>query len=149
MAWLGALRQQARRCSCRTFSGASEGAPHEVKGSVFVAHCLPTADVAATRAAAKELKHRGGFGHACWGFRGRGFDERGSDDGEPKGTAGNPILREMEKARVRDAAVIVTRDYGGVKLGTGGLVHAYSAAARLALETAQYTALDADPRFKD
>ena len=61
---------------------------------------------------------------------------RYSDDGEPGGTAGLPVLDAMRKDNIVDAAVVVTRYFGGTLLGTGGLVHAYSTAARMGLENA-------------
>ena len=59
-----------------------------------------------------------------------------SDDGEPQGTAGAPILSALTGAGVTNAAVMVVRYFGGIKLGTGGLVRAYSSAAKAALEDA-------------
>jgi len=63
----------------------------------------------------------------------KGNIKRYSDDGEPQGTAGVPTLDVLEKSGVCDVAVVVTRYFGGVLLGTGGLVRAYSHAAHLAL----------------
>lgn len=60
--------------------------------------------------------------------------KRYSDDGEPQGTAGVPVLDVLEKSGVCDAVVVVTRYFGGILLGGGGLVRAYSHAAHLALE---------------
>lgn len=62
--------------------------------------------------------------------------KRYSDDGEPQGTAGMPVLEAMTKNNVTDAVVVVTRYFGGVLLGTGGLVRAYSHSAVLALQAA-------------
>jgi uncharacterized YigZ family protein len=74
--------------------------------------------------------------HHCWAFRlfadGSGR-ARSSDAGEPAGTAGRPILGAIEVADLWDAAVVVVRYYGGVKLGTGGLGRAYRDAATAAL----------------
>ena len=74
--------------------------------------------------------------HHCYGFRigplssaKRGF----SDDGEPSGTAGMPILNVIDHSDFSDIAVIVVRYFGGIKLGTGGLTRAYSKATKLAL----------------
>ena len=61
---------------------------------------------------------------------------RFSDDGEPHGTAGLPVLDVLRKEGVTDVAVVVTRYFGGILLGTGGLVRAYSQAAKMALDTA-------------
>jgi len=57
-----------------------------------------------------------------------------SDDGEPSGTAGKPMLGVLQHNNIGNAAVIVTRFFGGTKLGTGGLVRAYSAAVKMAIE---------------
>lgn len=59
-----------------------------------------------------------------------------SDDGEPQGTSGVPIVRMMTKEEITNAAVIVARYFGGIKLGTGGLMRAYTGSARLALKAA-------------
>ena len=66
----------------------------------------------------------------------RGQIQRYSDDGEPQGTAGIPVLEVLRKAGLTDAAVVVTRYFGGVLLGGGGLVRAYSHAAALAVDSA-------------
>ena len=63
--------------------------------------------------------------------------QKHSDDGEPGGTAGMPVLNVLLKQELTDVAVVVTRYFGGVLLGTGGLVRAYSAAAALGVEAAQ------------
>jgi putative IMPACT (imprinted ancient) family translation regulator len=73
--------------------------------------------------------------HNCWAYRGQ-FDAKCSDDGEPGGTAGKPILSAIEAANVHNVVVVVTRYYGGIKLGAGGLSRAYYSAARLALQKA-------------
>lgn len=65
------------------------------------------------------------------------IEESGKDDGEPAGTSGMPTLRVLQGARLVEAAVIVVRYFGGVKLGGGGLARAYSGAAADAIATAQ------------
>ena len=62
--------------------------------------------------------------------------QRCSDDGEPSGTAGVPALEVLKKVDVRDVGVVVTRYFGGINLGTGGLVRAYTNGAKIALEAA-------------
>ncbi|MGM9637593.1 MAG: IMPACT family protein [Eubacteriales bacterium] len=62
---------------------------------------------------------------------------RYSDDGEPQGTAGMPVLDVIRKSGFTDAILVVTRYFGGILLGTGGLVRAYSAAAKLAVDDAK------------
>ncbi|AOT68604.1 YigZ family protein [Geosporobacter ferrireducens] len=63
--------------------------------------------------------------------------QRYSDDGEPAGTAGVPILDMLKKEEIKNTAIVVTRYFGGIKLGTGGLVRAYTATAKLALQQAK------------
>lgn len=59
-----------------------------------------------------------------------------SDDGEPQGTSGPPMLQMLEREGLTNVVCVVTRYYGGIKLGTGGLVRAYTSSAKLALEAA-------------
>lgn len=62
--------------------------------------------------------------------------QRYSDDGEPQGTAGIPILEVMKKSRITDCAVVVTRYFGGILLGAGGLTRAYTKGASIAIKSA-------------
>jgi uncharacterized YigZ family protein len=71
----------------------------------------------------------------CWAWR-INFEVRSSDDGEPGGTAGRPILNVIERRELENVMVVVTRDYGGIKLGAGGLVRAYSGTAAKCLDRA-------------
>lgn len=59
-----------------------------------------------------------------------------SDDGEPQGTSGAPIVQMLVKEGITDVVIVVTRYFGGIKLGTGGLVRAYTGSAKLGLEAA-------------
>ncbi|PVE23446.1 hypothetical protein DC522_15675 [Microvirga sp. KLBC 81] len=74
----------------------------------------------------------GGANHNCWAWR-VGQSYRCSDDGEPSGTAGKPILQAIDRLLLDNVAVIVTRWFGGVLLGGGGLVRAYGGAAAACL----------------
>lgn len=73
---------------------------------------------------------------------------RYSDDGEPQGTAGVPVLDVMIKEGITDCAVVVTRYFGGVLLGTGGLVRAYSHSAKIALEAGKIITMKLANRLK-
>ena len=77
--------------------------------------------------------------HNCWCYLIQGGAERYSDDGEPQGTAGIPMLEVFRKAGVSNAVCVVTRYFGGVLLGAGGLLRAYTKAAKDALENAGIT----------
>ncbi len=75
--------------------------------------------------------------HVCWAYRfgcGEEKEFRYSDDGEPSGTAGLPIFKEIERVELFNVVAAVVRYFGGTKLGTGGLVRAYSSAIRYLLE---------------
>ena len=75
--------------------------------------------------------------HHVFGYHMKGgILARYSDDGEPQGTAGMPVLETIRKSGADDALVVVTRYFGGILLGAGGLVRAYAHAAHLALEAA-------------
>jgi uncharacterized YigZ family protein len=74
--------------------------------------------------------------HNCWAYRvgTTGEQARASDDGEPGGTAGPPILEALKRGRVTNTLIVVTRYFGGIKLGAGGLVRAYGDAAKGVLD---------------
>jgi uncharacterized YigZ family protein len=104
----------------------------KVKGSRFIAEALPVSSVEAAEAAIVDL--RGAFHdatHHCSAYRiGPDADRvRFNDDGEPGGTAGLPILRQLEARSLTDTLTVVIRYFGGTKLGTGGLARAYGDAA--------------------
>ena len=73
--------------------------------------------------------------HNCWAWR-ISFQVRSSDDGEPSGTAGRPILNVIERRELKNVMIVVTRYFGGIKLGVGGLVRAYSGTAAKCLDRA-------------
>lgn len=111
-----------------------------IQRSRFVATVAPAATT--DEAAAFVRRVSGEFAdatHNCWAYvvgRPGSTDRVGmSDDGEPHGTAGRPMLNVLLHARVGDVAAVVTRYYGGTKLGTGGLVRAYGGTVQLALAT--------------
>ena len=83
-------------------------------------------------------KHYWDARHNCSAFQigAGGQIQRSSDDGEPSGTAGRPILEVLKKRDLTNTAVVVTRYFGGIKLGASGLIRAYSHAAALALDEA-------------
>lgn len=84
--------------------------------------------------------------HNCWAWR-IGADYRFNDDGEPGGTAGRPILQAIESQGIDRVMVVVTRWYGGIKLGAGGLARAYGGCAAECLRLAERRPLVAMSRF--
>ena len=108
------------------------------KRSRFIGYCKPvTTEAEAVEFINKIKKEHWDARHNVYAYCLReGQVKRYSDDGEPSGTAGVPVLDVITKSGVVDAVIVVTRYFGGVLLGTGGLVRAYSAAAKLGLEAA-------------
>jgi len=74
--------------------------------------------------------------HNVWAYFIDDGNMRASDDGEPSGTAGTPVLQVLKAGRIFKSAIVVTRYFGGILLGAGGLVRAYGAAAKLGVEAA-------------
>ena len=81
--------------------------------------------------------------HNVWAYYlDEGIHVRYSDDGEPQGTAGMPVLNVLKMSGATDMCVVVTRYFGGTLLGAGGLVRAYSAAAKAALDAAGFAYME-------
>jgi len=99
----------------------------DVKHSRFLAQAAPVESAPAALDWLARVRDPAAT-HNCWAFR-VGQDYRSSDDGEPAGTAGRPILAAIDGQGVDGVAVVVTRWYGGIKLGAGGLVRAYGGCA--------------------
>lgn len=99
------------------------------------AHHVETADEA--RALVKQYQNEyHDARHVCWAYMlgPQRLEHQLNDNGEPSGTAGKPILGQINSAGITDVVVIVVRYFGGIKLGTSGLITAYREAARLAIE---------------
>ena len=111
----------------------------EVRHSRFLAHAVPVEDAGAAIQALAEVSVADAT-HNCWAWR-IGDDYRSSDDGEPAGTAGRPILAAIDGQGIDRVVVVVTRWFGGIKLGAGGLVRAYGGAAAECLRRAERIAL--------
>ncbi|MDY7218348.1 YigZ family protein [Denitrificimonas sp. JX-1] len=113
-------------------------APHsyeeEIRKSRFLAQAvfLSHADQAAALIARLSVPN---VSHNCWAWR-CGEQYRFNDDGEPSGTAGRPILAAIENQKFDQVLIVVTRWYGGIQLGTGGLARAYGGCATQVLQTA-------------
>ena len=117
-----------------------EEAVHEVKKSRFIACSRHVVGRAQAMAYLDEIKARyPDARHYCWAFViGQPFSASKaamSDDGEPSGTAGKPILNVIQHKNIGDVMLIVVRYFGGIKLGAGGLTRAYSSAAQAVLSS--------------
>lgn len=125
--------------SYRTITTKLEHEPEKVKGSRHIANVFPVANQRDIATNLEEVRARlTGANHHAYAWRlGRGENDfRYSDDGEPSGSAGRPILKQIDGHDLTDTLVVVTRYFGGTKLGTGGLVRAYGGAAQEALDLA-------------
>lgn len=121
------------------FTIGKEGtATFKDRGSSFIAYAYPITDAATFKILLRDLKteHPKAV-HHCFAYRlGQTKDNfRVSDDGEPSGTAGRPILGQIDSRDLTDTCVIVVRYFGGVLLGVPGLIKAYKTATSLALQT--------------
>ena len=107
------------------------------KRSEFIGHVwrVESEEVARAHIEATKKKHYDAR-HNCWCYIIRGGAVRYSDDGEPQGTAGQPMLNVFQREGVENVCCVVTRYFGGILLGAGGLVRAYTQSAKDALDAA-------------
>jgi uncharacterized YigZ family protein len=120
----------------KTISREAESAV-EIKRSRFIGRSFKCATAEEALAAVKRIREAGHDAtHHCWAYRIGTTGERARYDnsGEPQGTAGPPILDVLKHNDLTNTLVVVTRYYGGTKLGAGGLVRAYGEAAKKAVE---------------
>lgn len=107
------------------------------KKSRFIGRLWPVETEEEALARIQEMKKRHyDATHNCWAYILRDGAVRFSDDGEPGGTAGMPILQVMQREELYNAVCVVTRYFGGILLGAGGLVRAYTRGAKLAVDAA-------------
>ena len=126
--------------SYRTLAAHIEHEPDKTKGSRHVANLFPVTDQQQIDEALQSARARmPDANHHAFAWRlGRGANDfRYSDDGEPSGSAGRPMLQQLDGRELTDVLAVVSRYFGGTKLGTGGLVRAYGGAVKEALELAE------------
>lgn len=124
----------------KTINGIAKGQITEKK-SKFLSFAIPIENVEQVKPTVDEYrKEFYDARHACWAYMiGHGRTEfRANDDGEPSGTAGKPILGQINSNELTNILVIVIRYFGGIKLGTGGLISAYKSAASEAIANAEF-----------
>ena len=127
-------------------AGTIFGAAYEVNKSKFFAHVFHVENEEAARDFLQTIRKKYfDATHNCsaWILGERGDKQKSNDDGEPCGTAGNPILETIKKNSLTNCAVVVTRYFGGIKLGAGGLIRAYSHTASLGLNAARLVQMTA------
>ena len=114
-------------------------AEQSIQKSRFIAYVSPAESKEEAEAFIEEIrkKHRDATHNVPAMVIGDHFQlQWGSDDGEPQGTSGAPIVQMLVKKELTNLVVVVTRYFGGIKLGPGGLVRAYTSSAQLGLEAA-------------
>lgn len=112
------------------------------KRSTFIGHVWPVETEEEARERIGEMKKKyHDARHNCWCYLIKDGPVRYSDDGEPQGTAGQPMLSVFQKEGVANVCCVVTRYFGGVLLGAGGLVRAYTQSAKDALDAAGISAV--------
>ena len=119
------------------------------KRSRFISHIWPVESEEQAQQYIKEMKARYyDARHNCWCYRIGHAIARYSDDGEPQGTAGQPMLKVLEREEVTNVCCVVTRYFGGILLGAGGLTRAYSKGAKDALIASGIAVMGAWARVK-
>ena len=107
------------------------------KKSRFIGRCWPVETEEAALEKIQEMKKQHyDATHNCWAYIIHGGAVRFSDDGEPGGTAGMPMLQVLQREGLHNCVCVVTRYFGGVLLGAGGLVRAYTKGAKIAVDAA-------------
>ena len=122
------------------------GAAYEINKSKFLAHVMHVDDEISARDFLQTIRKKYfDATHNCsaWILGERGDKQKSNDDGEPGGTAGNPILETIKKNELTNVAIVVTRYFGGIKLGAGGLIRAYSHTAALGINAARVVQMTA------
>lgn len=123
-----------------TLSEAFELEIEPIKHSRFIAYAAPVSDEVTVSDAINSIKlNEPDAGHHCWAYTLKQPERlKFSDDGEPGGSAGRPVLNQIQGHDLFDALVVVARYFGGTKLGVGGLMRAYGGAAAQCLDRASF-----------
>ncbi len=109
----------------------------EIKNSKFIARIIPAEKEEITTYLEQIKKEYPKATHYCYAYINKEY-QKSSDDNEPTGTAGKPILNVLEKEKLEKVLVIIIRYFGGIKLGAGGLIRAYTKATTEALQKAHF-----------
>lgn len=135
----------------KTISQPTEEVLYKEKNSKFFGYAFPIKKEEEVKELLDQIKKQHyNARHWCYAFQ-LGTDPvyyRANDDGEPSNTAGAPIYGQIQSFDVTDILIVVVRYFGGIKLGVGGLITAYRAAAQMALEEADIIECTIDKKFK-
>ncbi|MGG5506894.1 MULTISPECIES: IMPACT family protein [unclassified Myroides] len=135
----------------KTISQPTEEVLYKEKNSKFFGYAFPIKKEEEVKEILEQIKKvHYNARHWCYAFQ-LGTDPiyyRANDDGEPSNTAGAPIYGQIQSFELTDVLLIVVRYFGGIKLGVGGLITAYRAAAQMALEEAEIIECTIDKKFK-
>lgn len=121
------------------------GASYKSKNSKFIAYAFPLPDLEFFKTQLDKIKlEHPKATHFCYAYRFGvdGTNFRSNDDGEPSGSAGKPILGQIDSFNLTNVAIVVVRYYGGTNLGVSGLISAYKESAKLAIKNAQIIQYD-------
>ncbi len=135
----------------KTITKASEEVLFKDRNSKFFGYAFPVKHEEEIKQHLEELKKKHHSArHWCyaWQLGKDNFQFRANDDGEPSNSAGMPIYGQIQSFDVTDTLIVVVRYFGGVKLGVGGLIHAYRTAAQMALEASNIVTRTIDKRFE-
>ncbi|WP_010253002.1 IMPACT family protein [Myroides injenensis] len=137
--------------SYKTISKPTEEVLYKEKNSKFYAYAFPIQQEEEVKEVLDRIKKEHyNARHWCYAFQ-LGAEQiyyRANDDGEPSNTAGAPIYGQIQSFEVTDILIVVVRYFGGIKLGVGGLITAYRAAAQMAMEEADIIEKTIDKKFK-
>ncbi|MHC5202802.1 IMPACT family protein [Myroides sp. LJL119] len=137
--------------SYKTINQPTQEVLYKEKNSKFFAYAFPITSEQEVKPILDQIKKQHyNARHWCYAFQlgAKQVYYRVNDDGEPSNTAGAPIYGQIQSFELTDVLVVVVRYFGGIKLGVGGLITAYRAAAQLALEQAQIVDKTIDEHFK-
>ncbi len=134
-----------------TIGEATNGVLYKERGSKFFTYAFPVNSEEAVKGHLDSVKKKhAGCGHYCYAYK-MGIQNprvRMNDDGEPSNTAGQPIFGQIQAFDLTDVLVIVAREFGGTKLGVGGLIQAYKTSAKLCLQGASKVLRTIDDEYE-
>lgn len=141
------LQVKVQSHTYNSIESSTEG-EYVAKGSKFLSYAIPVNSIEEIKFYLDEVKQAHPKAvHHCYAYRLSNLEYRANDDGEPSGTAGRPILGQLNSKNLTNVIVIVVRYFGGVLLGTNGLISAYKQATQEALNKANIISCEFASRY--